>query len=45
MESLSGLDPVGFVRYASVYKDFKTPADFAAFVAKQTEDHDNGEKE
>ena len=45
MESLSGLDPVGFIRYASVYKDFKTPADFAAFVAKQTEDHDNGEKE
>ena len=45
MESLSGLDPVGFIRSASVYKDVKTPADFAAFVAKQTEDHDNGEKE
>ena len=33
MESLSGLDPVGFIRYASVYKDFKTPADFAASAA------------
>jgi transcriptional repressor NrdR len=38
MESLSELDPVAFVRYASVYKDFKTPADFAAFVASQIEE-------
>jgi transcriptional repressor NrdR len=36
MESLSTLDPVGFIRYASVYKDFRTPADFAAFVASQS---------
>jgi transcriptional repressor NrdR len=35
MESLGDLDPVAFVRYASVYKDFKTPADFAAFVAAE----------
>lgn len=35
MESLGDLDPVAFVRYASVYKDFKTPEDFAAFVAAQ----------
>lgn len=35
MESLGDLDPVAFVRYASVYKDFKTPGDFAAFVAAQ----------
>ena len=39
METLSDLDPVAFVRYASVYKDFKTPADFAAFVAAQIEAH------
>jgi len=45
MESLSALDPVGFIRYASVYKDFKSPADFAAFVAKQTAEEDGGEKE
>jgi len=37
MESLKPLDPVAFVRYASVYKDFKSPADFAAFVASQSE--------
>jgi transcriptional repressor NrdR len=37
MEALAGLDPVAFIRYASVYKDFKTPADFAAFVASQGE--------
>lgn len=45
MESLSTLDPVGFIRYASVYKDFKTPADFAAFVAKQTAEDEGDVKE
>jgi transcriptional repressor NrdR len=45
MESLSELDPVGFIRYASVYKDFKTPADFAAFVAKQTAEDEGDVKE
>jgi transcriptional repressor NrdR len=44
METLSELDPVGFVRYASVYKDFKSPADFAAFVASQIDD-DGGVKD
>ena len=32
MDSLGALDPVGYVRYASVYKDFKTPSDFARFI-------------
>ena len=32
MDSLSSLDPVAYVRYASVYRDFKTPADFARFI-------------
>ena len=32
MDSLGGLDPVGYVRYASVYKDFRTPSDFARFI-------------
>ncbi len=45
MEALGGLDPVGFIRYASVYKDFKSPADFAAFVASQIEEDEGGEKE
>ena len=38
MESLAALDPVGYVRYASVYKDFKTPADFARFIEAQIEE-------
>lgn len=33
MDSLHGLDPVAYVRYASVYRDFKTPSDFARFIA------------
>ncbi len=32
MESLRSVDPVGYVRYASVYKDFGDPKDFAAFI-------------
>jgi transcriptional repressor NrdR len=32
MDSLRGLDPVAYVRYASVYRDFKSPADFARFI-------------
>jgi transcriptional repressor NrdR len=34
LSALESVDPVGFVRYASVYRDFQTPADFAAFMAK-----------
>jgi len=45
MESLGPLDPVAFIRYASVYKDFKTPADFAAFVASQPVDDGEAEEE
>lgn len=36
MEALSVLDPVGYVRYASVYRDFKNPSDFARFIEKHT---------
>jgi transcriptional repressor NrdR len=32
MEALAALDPVGYVRYASVYKDFREPKDFARFL-------------
>lgn len=32
MENLREIDPVGYVRYASVYKDFGDPKDFAAFI-------------
>ena len=32
MDGLAGLDSVAYVRYASVYKDFKETKDFAAFI-------------
>ena len=32
MEALREVDPVGYVRFASVYKDFGDPSDFAAFI-------------
>jgi transcriptional repressor NrdR len=32
MEALQNLDPVAYVRYASVYRDFKETSDFADFI-------------
>ncbi|QYJ00285.1 transcriptional regulator NrdR [Henriciella algicola] len=32
MDALKTVDPVGYVRYASVYKDFRDPTDFAKFI-------------
>lgn len=32
MKALIGMDVVGYIRYASVYKDFREPSDFNAFV-------------
>lgn len=32
MAALRDIDPVGYVRYASVYKDFNDPSDFAGFI-------------
>jgi transcriptional repressor NrdR len=32
METLRTLDHVGYVRYASVYRDFRSPGDFEDFV-------------
>ena len=32
MEALRQVDPVGYVRFASVYKDFRDPNDFAQFI-------------
>lgn len=34
MEALKRVDPVGYVRYASVYRDFRDPSDFAQFIEK-----------
>ena len=44
MESLKTVDPVGYVRYASVYKDFKDPNDFAQFIENTALD-DEGDEE
>jgi len=32
MDALANLDPVAYVRYASVYRDFKETSDFADFI-------------
>lgn len=32
MEALAGLDPVAYVRFASVYKDFREAQDFKEFI-------------
>ena len=32
METLRTLDHVAYVRYASVYRDFRSPGDFEDFV-------------
>lgn len=32
MKALAKTDPVGYVRYASVYRDFSTPEDFSRFI-------------
>ena len=32
MQALVGLDTVGYIRYASVYKDFRQPEDFNEFL-------------
>ncbi len=34
MEELAKIDPVAYVRFASVYKDFSNAQDFARFVSK-----------
>lgn len=35
MEGLSSLDSVAYVRYASVYKDFRATQDFETFIEKE----------
>lgn len=37
MQALINLDAVGYVRYASVYKDFRQPDDFNAFLSELQE--------
>jgi len=35
MEGLSGLDKVAYVRYASVYRDFRAAQDFEDFMKEE----------
>lgn len=37
MEGLKGLDPVAYIRFASVYKDFREARDFQAFAGSVKE--------
>jgi transcriptional repressor NrdR len=37
LEGLAGLDEVAYVRFASVYKDFTTTADFERFIHERPE--------
>jgi transcriptional repressor NrdR len=40
MDALSTLDPVAYVRFASVYKNFREAKDFEDFIGKLTPDKD-----
>ena len=35
MEGLSALDSVGYIRYASVYRDFRTTEEFKDFIGEE----------
>ena len=42
MKGLKGVDEVAYVRYASVYKDFRHTGDFAKFLGDEGLDDDHG---
>ena len=44
MIALKSVDPVGYVRFASVYRDFKDPSDFAQFIDKAALEEDASEE-
>ncbi len=37
MDGLKGLDPVAYIRFASVYKDFREAKDFEEFAGNVNE--------
>lgn len=43
MEALRGLDPVAYVRFASVYRDFRETADFQEFLGEIARDDAAGD--
>ena len=44
MDQLRSLDQVAYVRFASVYRDFKDPSDFAQFIEKAALDEEDAEE-
>ena len=40
MDALSGLDPIAYVRFASVYRNFRETRDFEEFIEKLSVDAD-----
>jgi len=44
MDALKTVDPVGYVRYASVYKDFRDPTDFAKFIDSSSLDESGSDE-
>jgi transcriptional repressor NrdR len=45
MEGLRNLDDVAYVRFASVYRDFRDPKDFEAFVGELSSDDSSSRKD
>ena len=45
MEGLKALDDVGYVRFASVYRDFREANDFKAFVGELAGDESGADKD
>ena len=45
MEGLRNLDAVAYVRFASVYRDFREAKDFETFVGELAEDKASGAKD
>ena len=43
MEGLAGLDDVAYVRYASVYKDFREARDFGEFIGELEDQEGEGD--
>ena len=42
MEGLKGLDDIAYIRFASVYKNFREAKDFSDMLNELSSDHENG---
>ncbi len=45
MEGLKGLDDVAYVRFASVYRNFREAKDFGAIIGELSRDHADGKED